>query len=208
MRTSLTERRTCAGPDEPLVGEVGLVDLDEGGRVDRDHVAALLGSLERLDERDDAAVFHRARLQELDLGRALDRRGGRRAAGSGRVAVGAVKQLEPAAVRIHRIQVYRAAARILPAAEHDAPVVEHVGVEVVTLVEGDLADAGAVRRSSRAARRRARSGPRPGRRTAACPRRSAPPSTGAGGWRRRRCGRPAGSAARCRGLPRRRCRRR
>ena len=63
----------------------------------------------------------------------------------GRVAVRAVQQLEPAAVRVHRIQMYRAAARVLPAAEHDAPVVEHVGVEVVALVEGDLADAGAVR---------------------------------------------------------------
>ena len=70
---------------------------------------------------------------------------GRGAAGAGGVAVGAVEQREPAAVRVHRIQVYRAAARVLPAAEHDAPVVEDVGVEVVALVERNLADAGAVR---------------------------------------------------------------
>src|SRR4026207_1121197 len=41
--------------------------------------------------------------------------------------------------------MYRAAARVLPAAEHDATVVQHVGVEGVALVERGLADGGAVR---------------------------------------------------------------
>ena len=51
--------------------------------------------------------------------------------------------------------------------------------------------------STKARSLRFRSAPR----TAACPRRAGWPSTGAGASRRTRCGRPAGSAARRRGLP-------
>ncbi len=104
--------------------------------VDGDELAAELGAGVGPREREHATVGHRARVEELHS----------RAVGAGRVAVGAVEQLESRAVGINRVEVDRVvAAGVVPAAEHHAPVGQHRGVEVVALVEGELADVAAVR---------------------------------------------------------------
>src|SRR6185295_2527100 len=102
-------------------------------------IAAEFRARERTEQGDDAPVLARVRREELDLNsadRAIQ-------TGTDRVTIGPVQQLQVAAIRVDRIKMYRAAARVLPAAEHDAAVGEHVRVHVVALVERDLADTGA-----------------------------------------------------------------
>ena len=61
------------------------------------------------------------------------------------MALLAIKQLQVRAVGVHAIQVDRVVAGMaLPAAEHDLPIVEHRRIQVVALVERDLADVVAV----------------------------------------------------------------
>ena len=105
----------------------------------------------------------------------------RGAVGAGRVALGAVQELELRAVRAHRVEVDLVVRPgVLPAAEHDATVVEHGRIEVVALVERDLAQARAVGVHHVQHERRLAGDPRPARRTAACPRRAGSRATGAG----------------------------
>jgi hypothetical protein len=88
-------------------------------------------------QRQDPAILHLARLDELD-------RIGGGAAGS--VALAAIQQLHVAAVGVGRIQMNAVAAvaagGVVPAAVHDAAVGEQRRVDVVALVVGDLADVG------------------------------------------------------------------
>ena len=61
------------------------------------------------------------------------------------MAVLAVEELEPCAVRIHLVKSQVViAAGVVPTGEDDLPVRQHRWIEIVVLVEGNLVDVGAV----------------------------------------------------------------